>query len=70
MPKNNTKASNRYGEGEGGKKKQRNEYSLIYENPSDEDRESFPIEEKPKKKINLKSLAEEDKKDLNYLLSQ
>ncbi len=63
VPKNNTKASNRYGEaadGGGKQKRQRSEYSLIEENPSGEDRESFPLEEKPKKKMNIKSLADEE----------
>lgn len=53
-----SKALNRYGEDE---KKKKNEYSLIYENPSDEDRESFPLEEKPRKKMNFKSIAEDEK---------
>ncbi len=43
---------------------------MIEENPSGEDRESFPLEEKPKKKMNIKSLADEEKKDLNFLFSQ
>ncbi len=60
-----SKAQNRYGE-----EKKKNEYSLIYENPSDEDRESFPLEEKPRKKMNVKSIAEDEKKDLNYLDSK
>lgn len=44
---------------------------MIYENPSDEDRESFPLEDdRAKKKMNVRTIAEDEKKDLDYLFSK
>lgn len=45
------------------------DHSLIIENPSDEDRESFPFEDKPKKN-KFNTIADDEKKEKNFLMSQ